>query len=89
MQGVLKLITSIVYADSKRAKDICMKRQQFLEDWVAYAKYTPLQQVKYADIPAQANWSKIMLDECAAFIHANMFQKMTRCEIKFLQQTIG
>ena len=66
---------SVVFAESERAKDICMKRQQFLEDWVIYAKYTFLQQAKYADVPAQARWSKIMLDECGAFIQANTFQK--------------
>ena len=80
---------SVVFAGSERAKDICMKRQQFLEDWVAYAKYTLLQQAKYADIPAQARWSKIMIDECGVFIHANTFQKMALCRIKFLQQIIG
>ncbi len=56
---------------SERAKDICMKRQQFLEDWVAYAKYTLLQQAEYADIPAQARWRKIMLDIYTIFVYAN------------------
>jgi len=66
-----------------------MKRQQFLEDWVTYAKYPFLQQAKYADIPAQARWSKIMFYECGVFIHANTFQKMALRRIEFLQQIIG
>ena len=51
MYGVLKsdvqyvaIQLSVVFAGSERAKDICMKRQQFLEDWVTYAKYPFLQQ---------------------------------------------
>jgi len=56
---------------------------------VTYAKYPLLQQAKYADIPAQARWSKIMLYECGVFIHANTIQKMALCRIEFLQQIIG
>ncbi len=67
---------SSVFAGTERAKDICMKRQQFLEDWVTYAKYPFLQQAKYADIPAQAGWSKIMFNECGAFIHAKLLAKV-------------
>ena len=77
MQRVLKLNIqyvavqlSIVFAGPERAKDICMKRQQFLEDWVTFAKHAFLQQAEYADIPAQARWRKVMLNKCTTFVYA-------------------
>ena len=50
----------IVLSSSERAKNLKMKRQQFIKNWMNNAKNSLVQKAQYADIPAQAWRRKIV-----------------------------